>query len=80
MTSFSGSAADGAGNHRHYYQHRLQIVLLLLQRWYAAIHPEEVAAAGNHLVNRFLLLLEKHYAQYHEWPTMLQNCMLQPVT
>lgn len=47
-------------------QHRLQIVLLLLQRWYAAIHPEEVAAAGNHLINRFLLLLEKHYAQYHE--------------
>lgn len=47
-------------------QHRLQIVLLLLQRWYAAAHPDEVAAATNHLINRFLLLLEKHYTQHHE--------------
>lgn len=47
-------------------QHRLQIVLLLLQRWYAAVHPEEVAAAGNHLINRFLLLLEKYYTHDHE--------------
>jgi AraC family transcriptional activator of pobA len=47
-------------------QHRLQIILLLLQRWYATAHPEEVAAATNHLINRFLLLLEKHYAQHSE--------------
>ncbi|NSL90678.1 helix-turn-helix domain-containing protein [Chitinophaga solisilvae] len=47
-------------------QHRLQIVLLLLQRWYVAAHPAEAAAAGNHLINRFLQLLEKHYMQHSE--------------
>nr|WP_295864558.1 helix-turn-helix domain-containing protein [uncultured Chitinophaga sp.] len=47
-------------------QHRLQIILLLLQRWYAVAYPSETAAAGNRLINRFLLLLEKQYAQHSE--------------
>lgn len=47
-------------------QHRLQIILLLLQRWYAVAYPSETAAAGNRLINRFLQLLEKQYAQHSE--------------
>ncbi|HVI47647.1 MAG TPA: helix-turn-helix domain-containing protein [Chitinophaga sp.] len=47
-------------------QHRLQIVLLLLQHWYMNAHPVETAAASSHLINRFLQLLEKHYAQDSE--------------
>ncbi|MBC9912066.1 helix-turn-helix domain-containing protein [Chitinophaga varians] len=47
-------------------QHRLQIILLLLQRWYAVAYPSETAAAGNRLINRFLQLLEKQYAQQSE--------------
>lgn len=47
-------------------QHRLQIILLLLQRWYAVAYPTETAAAGNRLINRFLQLLEKQYAQHSE--------------
>ncbi|WP_212006202.1 helix-turn-helix domain-containing protein [Chitinophaga sp. HK235] len=47
-------------------QHRLQIILLLLQRWYASAYPSETAASGHRLINRFLQLLEKHYAQHSE--------------
>ncbi|WP_143307070.1 helix-turn-helix domain-containing protein [Chitinophaga vietnamensis] len=46
--------------------HRLQIVLLMLQRWYTTAYPEDTAAAPHHLINRFLVLLEKHYAQHSE--------------
>ncbi|MBC9932348.1 helix-turn-helix domain-containing protein [Chitinophaga qingshengii] len=47
-------------------QHRLQVILLLLQRWYAIAYPTETAASGNRLINRFLQLLEKQYAQHSE--------------
>ncbi len=43
-------------------QHRLQIILLLLKRWYTHAFPEQAPAATNRLINRFLLLLEQHYA------------------
>jgi AraC-like DNA-binding protein len=42
---------------------RLQVTLLLLQRWYTAANPGITQRTENHLINKFLQLLEKYYQQ-----------------
>ncbi|NIG57426.1 helix-turn-helix domain-containing protein [Chitinophaga sp. Cy-1792] len=44
--------------------HRLQTILLLLQRWYNVAHPEISASTEHHIINKFLHLLEEHYFQH----------------
>lgn len=46
--------------------HRLQLILLLLTRWYNNTFPEQTTAATNRIINRFLLLLENNYAQHSD--------------
>ncbi|MBV8252734.1 MAG: helix-turn-helix domain-containing protein [Chitinophaga sp.] len=49
--------------HSSILHHRLQVVLFLLQRWYTAAHPEISHSTSNHLINKFLQMLERHYTQ-----------------
>lgn len=46
-------------------QHRLQIVLHLLQGWHTSAYPGDQHSAKNHILNRFLIQLEEHYTEQH---------------
>lgn len=47
-------------------QHRLQIVLLLLQRWYTLEYPFHSSGSDARMINQFEHLIEKYYHQHNE--------------
>lgn len=47
-------------------QTRLQIVLILLKRWYSDCFDLQDSTTDNRLINNFLALLDKHYAAHSE--------------
>lgn len=47
-------------------QHRLQVVLLLLQRWYTHKFPFHLSGQDARMINHFEHLIEKYYHQYNE--------------
>lgn len=47
-------------------QNRLQIILLLLKRWYDEQFEEQEFTTDQRIINSFLAILEKHYTRYNE--------------
>lgn len=58
--------------------HRLQTILLLLQRWYNTAHPEISSNTEHHIINKFLHLLEEHYHQHSSVQFYADKLLISP--